>query len=66
MAINKPDRRLVRPSWRILLRFGGRTMVGMGKKDGMANLRPLDAGTDRASEIASIGGKAAASARRRH
>ena len=41
-------------------------MGGMGKKDGMANLRPLEAGTDRAREMASMGGKAAASARRRN
>ena len=48
------------------MRFGGRTMGGMGKKDVRANLLPLDAGTDRARAIASMGGKAAASARRRH
>lgn len=40
-------------------------MGGMGKKDGRANLRPLEAGTDRARAIASMGGRAAAAARRR-
>ncbi len=37
----------------------------MGEGKGRENLRPLEAGTDRARAIASMGGRACAQARRR-